>query len=73
MNMEINSQWQFTEDGGFGQVTPYITTTGYCVPMKSAREQVQDEILIKIQKALTDNDLPRARELAELGKQITEF
>ena len=68
--MNINSDWQITEGDWGGKITPYV---GYYPIVKSAREQVQDEILIKIQKALVDNNLPRARELAELGKQITEF
>lgn len=73
MSIEFQTQWQSSPIGDAGSSVGNASFPWTYYSTKSAREQVQDEILIKIQKALADNDLPRARELAELGKQITEF
>jgi hypothetical protein len=42
-------------------------------PTKSAREQVQDEILIKLAEAIEGNDLKKARQLIELAKTLKEL
>ncbi len=40
---------------------------------KTAREQVQDEILIKMAQAIEIDDLKKAKELAKLAKAIKEL
>lgn len=43
------------------------------VPTKSAREQVQDEILTKMAEAVERNDLKEAKKLVELAKALKEL
>jgi hypothetical protein len=65
---------------GIGDCTPesqmnYVQTypwTWTC-PVKSAREQVQDEILIKMATAIEANDLKQAKKLVELAKALKEL
>jgi hypothetical protein len=42
-------------------------------PNKSAREQVQDEILSKIALAVESDDFEKAKELLALAKQLKEL
>lgn len=49
------------------------TWTYYSVPCKSAREQVQDEILMKVAEAVKNEDLKRANELLKLAKALKEL
>lgn len=49
-----------------------IWTYGYnCY--KSAREQVQDEILTKVAQAVEEDDLKKAKQLLALAKQLKEL
>lgn len=49
------------------------TTPWYVYPTKSAREQVQDEILTKMATAIEANDLKQAKKLVELAKALKEL
>ncbi len=49
------------------------TTPWYVYPTKSAREQVQDEILTKMAEAIEGDDLKKARELVKLAKALKEL
>jgi excinuclease UvrABC nuclease subunit len=40
---------------------------------KTAKEQVQDEILIKMARAIENNNLEQAKKLIELAKAIKEL
>ena len=63
----------FTIDDALGAVNnqTFWTWPHYCT--KSAREQVQDEILAKMADAIERNDLKKAKELAKLAKAIKEL
>lgn len=45
----------------------------YTIPQKSAREQVQDEILVKMAKAIEADDLKKAKQLVALAKTLKEL
>lgn len=51
--------------------TTWTYACGCC--NKSAREQVQDEILAKIAQAIATNNLKKAKELLELAKKLKEL
>ena len=53
---------------GYMQTTPW-----YVYPTKSAREQVQDEILTKMAEAIEGDDLKKAKELVKLAKALKEL
>jgi len=75
MNLEIQT---FDSNGmenciiqptiGYVELTPW-----YSYPTKSAREQVQDEILAKMAAAIEIDDLKKAKELVKLAKALKEL
>lgn len=69
------SDYQITEpQSRIGYVNVQNTNwPWYCCHMKSAREQVQDEILVKMTEAIQANDFKRAEELVKLAKAIKEL
>ena len=80
MSIESNTNWQYHEisiiDGlPSSSIGPQITTYPwtYTYPTKSAREQVQDEILMKMAQAIEGDDLEKARELVKLAKALKEL
>jgi hypothetical protein len=52
---------------------PLTNTTWVITPSKSAREQVQEEILLKVKAAVEAEDLEKARELLELASKLKEL
>ena len=75
MNLEIQT---FDSNGmenciiqptiGYIESTPW-----YTYPIKSAREQVQDEILTKMAEAIESDDLKKAKELVKLAQALKEL
>lgn len=50
-----------------------VTSWQWYYPAKSAREQVQDEILTKVAAAIQADDLKKAKQLLELAKALKEL
>ncbi len=74
---EVLEQMNYVEsDGSVGDSNtfPWTVTTACCTcAVKSAREQVQDQILLKMVEAIDANDLKKAKELAKLAKALKEL
>ncbi len=83
MNDDMKLEWHedFQTVQTIGEVTSYgIDLGSNCTPQinnnicwtyscsKSAREQVQEEILTKMAEAIEGDDLKKARELVKLAK-----
>ena len=51
----------------------YMQTDWNFAQLKSAREQVQDEILTKVAAAIKGDDINKAKELLALAKQLKEL
>jgi hypothetical protein len=73
MSIESNTYGQWQE--GTIDMSTIVQTYPwpYTYPTKSAREQVQDEILMKIAVAIESDDLEKAKELVKLAKAIKEL
>lgn len=73
----MNTQFFYDESGVSvstgDQVQSYPWTWNYTYPTKTAREQVQEEILTKMSEAIKSEDLKRAKELVALAKAIKEL
>ena len=80
MSIESNTNWHYQEqpwvDGVPSSIEPLTITScswPYAYPTKSAREQVQDEILTKMAAAIESDDLKKAKELVKLAKALKEL
>lgn len=74
MSIGSNTNWQYQEQPQIDMSTIVQTYPWtYTYPTKSAREQVQDEILTKIAQAIEGDDLEKARELVKLAKALKEL
>jgi hypothetical protein len=68
----INDDVNYVQCDSWGMNFNYPWTVSY-YNVKSAREQVQDEILNKMSEAVEADDLKKVKELIKLAKQIKEL
>ena len=73
MNEQMNYLQVDDDLGSVSNVAWNISTACCTCAIKSAREQVQDQILLKMVVAIEADDFKKAKELAKLAKGLKEL
>ena len=72
-NVQTYGDVSYVGDQPVNSIIVTNTNPWYYTPIKSAREQVQDEILTKMAEAIERDDLKKAKELVKLAKALKEL
>lgn len=67
------SYWWLENDGHQITWNPEQSSSNFVWYTKSAREQVQEAILLKISEALANDNIAKVKELLQLAQQIKEL